>query len=140
MPTELRKLVFSKQELEAAIIAHNRSAAEKLPSGPVTKCEVQKPDDVIKVALEVTDQRTGETHKIDLNSAYLAAALLRFCIEKKIPLPRDSSKSLQVVGDSLALNVTKNLVERKLPPKADPQKDEGGGAAEAQGEVRDSAA
>ena len=117
MPTELRRLVFSKQELVEAIDSHNRNAAEKLPPGSVASCEVRKEEDNISAAIEITDQQSGETQQVELNAAYLGAALLRFCIDKKIPLPRQSAKSLQVVGDNIALNITKGLVERKLSRK-----------------------
>ena len=114
MPTELRKLVFSNDELKEAIILYNQIASEKLPAGDFLSCDVEKNSDEISVVIRISETKTGANQRIVLASAFIGACLVNFCRQKRIPLPRDGVKALQVVGDNIALNVNKQLAERKL--------------------------
>ena len=114
MPTEMRRIVFTEEELKEAITLYNRVAAQKLPPGLVVGCDL-KGNEKVEVVLSISDQSTGDTHSVTLGAAHLGACLIRFCIEKKVPLPRNWAKSLQVIGDSIALNLTRDLSEERLP-------------------------
>ena len=113
MPTEMRKLVFSNDELKEAIILYNQIASEKLPAGDFLSCEIENGDE-IKVVIRISETKTGATQRIVLTSAFIGACLVNFCRQKRIPLPRDATKALQVIGDNIALNVNKQMAERRL--------------------------
>ena len=113
MPTEMRKLVFSNEELKEAIILYNQIASEKLPAGDFLSCEIENGDE-IKVVIRISETKTGATQRIVLASAFIGACLVNFCRQKRIPLPRDATKALQVIGDNIALNVNKQMAERRL--------------------------
>ena len=76
-------------------------------------CEIFS-DPEIGIRLEIEHRDEGKPgkndvakhHTITLEPAFIGAALVRYCIDLKIPLPRTAGKSLQVIGDRLALNLT----------------------------------
>lgn len=105
MPSELRRIVFSNDELKIAIAEHNRRAKEKLPVGAVQACE-PLPDGGGAVRLEIVNQSYGEAQNVELSPETVGAALVRYCIQHKIPLPKKAHKSIHVQGDKLVLNVS----------------------------------
>ena len=110
MPTEHRCIEFSRQEVLTAIAEYNKVTSAKIPPGTL-KHITFKDDGGIVAEMEFYDvDGKGFTHV--LKEKHLAAALLSFCLREKIPMARRAEKSLQIMGDSLALN----LVIRAKPP------------------------
>lgn len=105
MPSELRRIVFSNDELKTALSEHNRHAKEKLPVGAVQACE-PLPDGGGTVRLGIVNQSSGETQDVELSPETVGAALVRYCIQHKIPLPKRAHKSIHVQGDKVILNVS----------------------------------
>lgn len=104
MPSETRRLVFSNAELVQAISEYNQGAGKKLPAGTVTACKpIDRPELVVR--LEILDQRRGEVLTVDLTPEVVGAALLRYCMSRKIPIPRHAEKSVQVQGDNIVLAI-----------------------------------
>ncbi len=104
MPSEFRQIQFSNNELIEALYEHSQVAETKLPQGMIVSC---KPVVEAKVAvrLELVDQASGETQVTSLPPELVAAALLRYCIKQRIPMPRDAAKSIQIHGDEVSLNM-----------------------------------
>ena len=113
MPTELRRIVFSDDELREAIVIYNRKSRDKLPPGDILCCDISE-DKEISVTLRVMDPVEAEAKTINLGTSYLGACLVYYCIHNKIPMPKSANKLLQVIGSNLALNVTKDAREQKL--------------------------
>ncbi len=113
MPTEFRRLVFRDDELLAALGHELRQTGGKFPSGRIVRHEVMRGPE-LTVRLEIEVEGAGEPCRVDggtsisvtLEPAFIAAALIRFCIREGIPMARRAEKSLQVVGDNLALNLS----------------------------------
>lgn len=99
MPTELRRLVFSNIELLEAILLHNAVAKQKLPRGALSLSKIEH-DPRVSVTLQIVGETT---QTIRVSAEWIAAALLRYCMVKHVPVPRLSTKSLQVNGDNLCL-------------------------------------
>ncbi len=55
--------------------------------------------------LEMVDQRSDETHVVELSAEVLGAALLRYCMKHRIPMPKAATKSIQMHGDEISLNL-----------------------------------
>ena len=104
MPSEFRQLRFSNNELIEALYEHNRVAQIKLPKGIVVSC-TPVAEAKVAVRLELVDQASGETQRASLAPELVAAALLRYCIKQRIPMPRDAAKSIQIHGDEVSLNM-----------------------------------
>ena len=93
MPTEIRRLVFSNDELVEALRRYSETSDEKLPVGRVRACTVVD-DRKTAVTLEIENRYTQEVYQVNLRHEFVGAALLRFCFDNGIPVPRDSEKSL----------------------------------------------
>ncbi len=104
MPSEHRQIVFGKNELDAAITAYRESHGDAIPDGRVTACSV---DAHKRVAVLLAFLRDGESKPevAEIAASTVAAALISHCMEKGIPIPRQSHKTVQQFGDNIALVV-----------------------------------
>lgn len=107
MATEFRRIVLTNDELMDAIALYNRAAKQKLPAGQFVSCTVKDGEDLM-VSLEICDISTDKRYNIDLKAAYIGASIIKWCQGEKIPIPRDSDKSVEAVGDNIALHLTIN--------------------------------
>ncbi len=104
MPSEFRRIMFTNNELIEAIHDYNEIAQDKLPSGIILTCTPVSEAEVA-VRLEMVDQRSDETHVVELSPAMLGAALLRYCMKHRIPMSKAATKSIQMHGDEISLNL-----------------------------------
>lgn len=126
MPTEFRRIVLTNDELLDAIALYNRAAKQKLPVGRFESCTVKDEQDLI-VTLEICDISTDKRYNIDLKAAYIGASIIKWCQGQKIPIPRSAAKTVEAVGDNIALHLTINGKSDDLFDVA-----EGGGAESAE--------
>ena len=107
MPAETRRIVFSNAELLLALIAQSKSNPDsKLNSGNIISCTVKdQQDGIVHMQIQGDD---GQPTTVAVPHASVGAALLRFCREVKIPIPRRGKKSLQVVGEDIGLFIETN--------------------------------
>jgi len=107
MATEFRRIVLTNDELMDAIALYNRAAKQKLPAGQFVSCTVKDGQDLM-VSLEICDISTDKRYNIDLKAAYIGASIIKWCQNEKIPIPRSADKSVEAVGDNVALHLTVN--------------------------------
>ncbi len=106
MPTEMRQSVFRMVEVVTAVTDYHRRRGIALPIGTVVGVDIVEEDGVHGALLVQGD---SVTTRFDVKAEVLAAALILFCINRKIPLPVDADKRLQRVGDGVALMVMRRL-------------------------------
>ena len=110
MPSEFRRLLFSKQEVVEALTAHSARLNKPLPAGSVIKCElIAEPEFAVQLTVQNNYEGradTGKRYEVSLAAPVVGAALLQFCIEKKIPMPKSAKKALQITGDGLVMTIT----------------------------------
>ncbi len=104
MRSEFRRIMFTNNELIEAIHDYNEISRDKLPPGIVPTCTPVSRAEVA-VRLEPVDQRGDETHVVELSPEVLGAALLRYGMKHRIPMPKSVTKSIQIHGDEVSLNV-----------------------------------
>ena len=104
MPTELRQITFSNDELRSALDDYLLRRSISLSSGAITGLRWDDGDKE-HVVLEIADTRTQQLQQVILTSLDVGAATLRYCLLKKIPMPRGSAKSLAISGDNLVLEL-----------------------------------
>jgi hypothetical protein len=110
MITEIRQLIFPRDELIRALVVMRKKRGQALPAGNVIDVEygtAKKGE--ITVSLNVALDGSGGREVFTFDTNEIAAALIMHCIEHRIPLPAKANKSLQVIGDSLALVASLNL-------------------------------
>ena len=89
IPAEFRQILFSNNELIEARCEYNQVVQTKLPQGIIVSCTPAAEAKVV-VRLERVGQASGETQIASLSPELVAAALLRYCIERRIPTPRSA--------------------------------------------------
>jgi hypothetical protein len=104
---ELRCIVFTERELINAVVGRRRKRNEELPQGTVESVKFRT-GDTIETVMEVKDDY-GKVTSLVLPEPEVAAALIAFCIGRKIPLPVDAEKTLHVIKDAAALIITMNF-------------------------------
>ncbi len=104
MPSEIRRLLFSNDEvLQALMDINTRSGNKYFPEGQIGELEItEDPTPVVKTVIEVTHNRSEEA---TIATATLGAALIGFCMRQSIPLPARANKSLKVVKGRLAMDI-----------------------------------
>ena len=113
MPTEIRKIVFSNEELQEAIVLFSQRCINRLPEGDLLACDVIS-DDGITVRIRIQPWYSEGEKTVKLSDHYIGAALSNYCMNYKIPIPRRATKSLQVIGDNIALQVNIHMAEKKI--------------------------
>jgi hypothetical protein len=107
MPSEVRQLLFQARELILAITEYHHRRGLLLPVGTAARISIAETQPIHAILDIATDQ--GETVEIEINAETLAAALILYCINRKIPLPADADKKLKrVQEDAVALVVVKH--------------------------------
>ena len=106
MPEELRKILFSKEELRAAVVGYCLRAKIRLPDKNIDELEVRA-DPEAMVVLKYADTGPEEENEVELSRDQVAAALIRYCSSINVPLPRSAQKVLQPAdnGISLLINI-----------------------------------
>lgn len=104
MPSELRKVVFSKDEVWKAVVSHCMRAAIHMPNAPLEDVVVPSNFEPAVEMLFAGDQK-GYFRKVKLGLPEVAAALIRFCREQNVPLPKNGKKVLKPSDDGIAMLV-----------------------------------
>lgn len=110
MPCEIRDIVFSKDEVTAALCAHDRMCEQEI-EGDVADLKVEDGND-LRVILHV--QADGKKQAVTVDAGTLLDALVRYCIETNIMIPRRSKKSVLAAGDSARLRIELGVVAPEL--------------------------
>ena len=101
MPSELRKVTFSVDEVQAAIVSHRLHSGGLMPSSPIDHVLLGEGPTAVTIFFQLDD--ANEIRQWPLTNEEVAAALIRYCAQFAIPLPRMARKRLQVENDGLAL-------------------------------------
>jgi hypothetical protein len=102
--SETRHIIFPKDALIAAIKFLAAASSQPLPPGRLDGCLILTEPD-ISVLLDIRDDATGELHRREFPAEKLGAAMIAYCRQVGVPLPRSAEKSLSVSGDNLMLIV-----------------------------------
>lgn len=121
MPVDVRKLMFSKQEL---ILAFQTYAKSKNMGAPASKLEDVKivegalpaPGRVVSdktpkgvsAVLHYASADANKPIRLNLSEEQIFEALIAFCRDLKVPLPKRGHKYVQIHKDALALTIGLN--------------------------------
>ncbi|HYH22006.1 MAG TPA: hypothetical protein VD995_25655 [Azospirillum sp.] len=98
---ELRVLVFRDVEVITALVEARRHAGAPLPFGSILGITKSEHAGVSAALRIVSDD--GDDTVVAFAAQEIAAALVRYCMDRKVPLPRGSAKSVTLIGDELVL-------------------------------------
>jgi hypothetical protein len=130
MAIEIRRLMFTYPEAMSAIAAYGEKNNIDLPVGKIIraqfagnaeydinplkqmKSELQSDynikDNPRSVILTIFSTQTLEQKYLNLTSNFISIALIEYCIQHKIMLPKDAEKSLDFSDFSICLDINKN--------------------------------
>lgn len=103
MPSELRKITFTESEVLGALFNHWLHAGTPRPRGEIVRVSVQAGDD--DAILSVFHQTRSDDHPREwrVSRPEVAAAIIRYCLQKPIPLPRFARKTVEPQPNGIAL-------------------------------------
>lgn len=130
MAIEIRRLIFTYPEAMSAIIAYGEKNKIQFPAGRIVraqyagnaeyeinplkqiKSDLQNDynikDNPRSVILTIFSDSTLEQKYLNLTANFISVALIEYCIEHKIMLPKDAEKSLDFSDFSICLDINKN--------------------------------
>ncbi len=97
MPKEVRQISFGSGEIATALTEYHRRRNLPLPSGNILRVLIEAAP-AVRATLFVQNDKAGLS-EIAVGSEVLAASLILYCINRRIPLPAESEKRLQRLGD-----------------------------------------
>src|SRR5271168_4541415 len=100
MPTETRVLGFNKNELFEALRDYYISTGRRLTPDGAERLTL-KQDGGIQVVLN----SPGDALATNFTENEVGAALVMFCIRKRIPIAKRATKSLEVAGETISLHL-----------------------------------
>ena len=105
MPTETRQLIFTNDEVIAAMTSHNRIAVEKLFVGTIVQCRLA-PEPDVSLRLTIRHETTKNTYDLVFGPDAIEPALIRYCLEINIPLPKRGHKRFGIVQGRVVMTIT----------------------------------
>ncbi|MGE3622727.1 MAG: hypothetical protein AB7H77_02465, partial [Bdellovibrionales bacterium] len=93
MPKELRKIIFSTQDVIDAFTSYKRINFDFLPPGRILACTLRAEESQVTVSMETATQSGVKPKDFPLRVEDLLEPFIRYCIENNIILPRNSKKS-----------------------------------------------
>lgn len=115
MPTDVRKLIFTKQELRLCFQHYCKGKGMSVPQSPLESFQVvdgsggrvvsDHSPEGLKVILHYTSHDPNNPLRVHLSEDQVLEALITLCKELGIPLPRRGQKFLQKNKDGLALTI-----------------------------------
>jgi len=104
VPRELRKIVYCADEVQAAAVGHCLHAKIPLPEANITRIDIGE-DPLATVVLHFSTSHPADPTEVARTREEVAAALIRRCVEHRIPLPRQAQKLLHTEDDGIALMI-----------------------------------
>jgi hypothetical protein len=105
VPRERRQIIFSEAELYEALVGYNRVAAMPAFRGDPFSIVIGK-EPSITVSCRVYDYRGDWKEETErLPGEFVREALIRFCLENNIGLPRSGVKRILAVDQEICLFV-----------------------------------
>ena len=119
MPGEVRHIIFSDAEVLTALTEYRKRRSQSLPSSEDVEVTIRdKPKTLVTLAIVPKGKKMPIEFVFE--GEELAAALIMYCIRRKIPLPATGvSKSIQLVGDSIALQILKDVTREQMDALSD---------------------
>lgn len=105
MPAEFRFLVFTPRELEKAMVAFATRAQKKILMGSVKGAEIIDAEGADPSAVLTVEPDSAASVQVPFSSHEVVGSLVALCLDRKIPLPREHTKALEVFQGRMALRI-----------------------------------
>lgn len=106
MVQELRRITLNKAELISSLESHRRMTPNFLPDGKIVDFDII---DSTSIMITVETNPEEQEASIIFPDDKIVQALIRFCLENNIALPREGHKSVLVAKDNVSLCIALDL-------------------------------
>jgi hypothetical protein len=105
---EVRTLLLPVETVVDAILELNRSNGGTLAASRLTEVRVERGENPgLSLVIQQASGGTETTVCRHFSMAAIAAAAIHYCLRARIPLPRQSTKSLEVTAEGFQLTIQK---------------------------------
>lgn len=111
MTQEVRYILFSPVETVWALALWRSAAGRPLPPSTVIGFDLVGDDAAPGLRLSARPKSGGAVIDFRFDARELTDALIHFCAGRRIPLPKDAGKALEVHNGRFALRMRRNLDE-----------------------------
>lgn len=111
MPAELRKLVFSETELRAALVNFALRNDMHVPAANIDNVDIDDEKE-LTITLNFTTDDPSSNKNLVFNKEKVTAAIILYCRNNSIPLPRVARKVVAKDGDTVTM-----MINLHWPPK-----------------------
>jgi hypothetical protein len=101
---EVRYIVFAADEMRNAVIGFVQKQGQLATPGDVAAVELVGPNEAPSAIIRL--QPALAKKPINLGAQYLVAALLLYCIDRRIPIPKQAGKKVELSVNGLTMIVT----------------------------------
>jgi hypothetical protein len=98
---ETRRLTLPLEAVVEAVLQFDRDSGGTLSHGTIIDATIES-DPSPSLALAMQSRRSQSVEHRTFNLAAIAAAIIHYCRQAKIPLPRGGKKTLEIVPEGLA--------------------------------------
>jgi hypothetical protein len=113
LPSEIRKLIFTVDEARNAAVEHCLQKNIFMPDANIEDVILSNDADKMLV-LKFSTTDPMDPSELSLNQEIVAAALIRFCGQNNVPLPRHGQKLLNVKDGKLIMMINVHAVRTQL--------------------------
>lgn len=103
MPSEVRRLVFSLEELMLLVSSFIKSTDTEIPRGKVMDFKIAS-ETPLKVTLFVHAE-TGRQVVHDIGEIFISAAMIDYCMRNRIPISKRAQKSVKMLNGQFVLDM-----------------------------------
>lgn len=104
MPSENRNINFLESEVKIALMQYSARKGLNFKMENISKYTLNAKTP-ISIKLDVFDANANKTGAINYKYAEIAAALMGYCMNLKIPLPKAGKKAIFAKDNNLYLNI-----------------------------------
>jgi len=104
---DVRKLIFSDDLLQEAVLEHCRREGVEIPNTQIQTFRfIGKSGKGSKVVVEFVTADPKRPFELTLNEQFVLTAMILACKANHVPLPRDATKTIQMTDKGLAMAIS----------------------------------
>ena len=105
MPVDLRKVIFSNEEVQAALVNYSLRKEIKMPDAKITRIDVHWEPHLNTDMYFDSDGENGDEKVVSFSNEQLAVSLILYCKLQNDPLPKYGEKTLEPISDGVSLSI-----------------------------------
>lgn len=106
MPSEIRLIIFTNEEVVSSIVSLQKKRGQRLPSGTINNIgivESNNSSETPDVTLNIEILSPEGTVNKSFRNEEIAAALINYCLTNRTPLPRLAQKTVRIIDGKVTL-------------------------------------